>query len=120
MRPMRRLDAKKASLPNLAAEAKATRYISQAALPKRARSIPREPKTLKQNLLAEYGSNIHEHLMKLESQLDQADYLYGHAISCDYRAKMVDWMVEVMNTFKCSDQSFFIATSVMDRYFKEA
>lgn len=31
---------------------------------------------------------------------------------------MVDWMVEVLTTFKNSDQTFFIAISLMDRYFK--
>ena len=31
---------------------------------------------------------------------------------------MVDWMLEVLTTFKNSDQSFFIATNLMDRYFK--
>jgi hypothetical protein len=31
---------------------------------------------------------------------------------------MVDWMIEVLTNFKCDDQSFFIAVSLMDRYFK--
>lgn len=30
---------------------------------------------------------------------------------------MVDWMVEVLTAFKCSDQTFFIAVNLMDRYF---
>lgn len=31
---------------------------------------------------------------------------------------MVDWMIEVLTTFKNSDQTFFLAVSIMDRYFK--
>lgn len=31
---------------------------------------------------------------------------------------MVDWMVEVLTTFKNSDQSFFLAINLLDRYFK--
>ena len=31
---------------------------------------------------------------------------------------MVDWMVEVLTTFKTSDQTFFLAINIMDRYFK--
>ena len=31
---------------------------------------------------------------------------------------MVDWMVEVLTTFKNSDQTFFLAINLMDRYFK--
>ncbi len=30
---------------------------------------------------------------------------------------MVDWMAEVLHTFKCSDQTFFLAVNIMDRYF---
>ena len=29
---------------------------------------------------------------------------------------MVDWIVEVLTAFKCSDQTFFVAISLLDRY----
>jgi len=32
---------------------------------------------------------------------------------------MVDWMLEVLTTFKASDQAFFLAVSLLDRFFKE-
>lgn len=41
----------------------------------------------------------------------------NHKINGIYRAKMVDWMVEVMTAFKCADQTFFLAVNIMDRYF---
>jgi hypothetical protein len=31
---------------------------------------------------------------------------------------MVDWMIEVLTNFKSDDQTFFLATSLLDRYFK--
>lgn len=31
---------------------------------------------------------------------------------------MVDWMIEVLTNFRCDDQTFFIAISLQDRYFK--
>jgi hypothetical protein len=31
---------------------------------------------------------------------------------------MVDWMIEVLTTFKNSDQTFFLAINLLDRYFK--
>ena len=31
---------------------------------------------------------------------------------------LVDWMVEVLATFKCSQQTLFLAVDIMDRYFK--
>jgi hypothetical protein len=54
----------------------------------------------------------------LESKVQQSDFLGRHQISIDYRAKMVDWMVEVLTTFKTSDQTFFLAVNIMDRFFK--
>src|SRR3954454_20332105 len=30
---------------------------------------------------------------------------------------MIDWIVEVLTAFKCSDQTFFLTTLLMDRYF---
>lgn len=33
------------------------------------------------------------------------------------RARMVDWMIEVLTNFKCDEQTFFLAVSLMDRYF---
>lgn len=32
---------------------------------------------------------------------------------------MVDWMVEVLSTFKCSEQSFYLCVDIMDRYFQK-
>lgn len=31
---------------------------------------------------------------------------------------MVDWMIEVLTNFKCDDQTFFLAVSLLDRYLK--
>lgn len=31
---------------------------------------------------------------------------------------MVDWMIEVLTNFKCDDQTFFLAVSILDRFFK--
>jgi hypothetical protein len=40
-----------------------------------------------------------------------------HEITGVYRAKMVDWMIEVFSAFQCADQTTFLAISLMDRYF---
>lgn len=31
---------------------------------------------------------------------------------------MIDWMIEVLTNFRCDDQTFFIAVSLQDRFFK--
>lgn len=43
-----------------------------------------------------------------------------HEISSEYRTKMIDWMAEVLHTFKCSDQTYFLSVYLMDRYFKNS
>ena len=45
-------------------------------------------------------------------------FLELHQVQPDYRAKMVDWMLEVLTTFKNSDQTYFLAINILDRYFK--
>ena len=42
--------------------------------------------------------------------MDLTNYLHSHEICGNIRARMVDWMVEVLTTYKCDDQVFFLAT----------
>jgi hypothetical protein len=44
------------------------------------------------------------------------NHLTHHKINSVYRAKMIDWIVEVTGAFKCSDQTFFLSVNIMDRY----
>mmetsp|Transcript_32597 Transcript_32597/g.24083 ORF Transcript_32597/g.24083 Transcript_32597/m.24083 type:complete len:134 (-) Transcript_32597:236-637(-) len=69
-------------------------------------------------MLREYGPHILEHLKTL-SEINgiEEGHMKNHRINGTYRAKMVDWMVEVLTAFKCSDQTFFLAVVLMDRYF---
>ena len=41
-----------------------------------------------------------------------------HKITPALRSRMVDWMIEVLTNFKCDDQTFFLAVSILDRFFK--
>lgn len=41
-----------------------------------------------------------------------------HKVTPALRARMIDWMIEVLTNFKCDDQTFFLAASLLDRYFK--
>lgn len=40
----------------------------------------------------------------------------GHDITKEYRTKMMDWMVEVCTSFKCSSRAYFLATQIFDKY----
>lgn len=44
--------------------------------------------------------------------------LSSHKVSNDYRTKMVDWMVEVCTSFKCSQRTYFLAVALFDNYLR--
>ena len=44
--------------------------------------------------------------------------LICHKVTPTQRAKMIDWMLEVLNAYKQEDQTFFLAVSIHDRYLK--
>jgi hypothetical protein len=55
---------------------------------------------------------------ELELQNLTDNSLMKHKITPALRARMIDWMIEVLTNFKCDDQTFFLAVSLLDRYFK--
>jgi len=57
-------------------------------------------------------------MRELETRYSTNDCLLTHKITPALRARMVDWMIEVLTNFKCDDQTFFLAVSLLDRFFK--
>lgn len=70
------------------------------------------------NVNVEYGDSIANYMRELEVQHLTEDSLFRHKITPALRARMIDWMIEVLTNFKCDDQTFFLAVSLLDRYFK--
>ncbi len=70
------------------------------------------------NAFKEYGKEIELYQRSLELSHLTENCLKSHEITAPLRAKMVDWMVEVLTNFKCDDRTFFLSISLMDRYFK--
>lgn len=72
------------------------------------------------DLSNDYGVLIDSYLRKIEKETQlKASHLKNHEIKATFRARMVDWMVEVLNiAFSniCGDQTLFLAVSLMDRY----
>ena len=60
---------------------------------------------------------IHKNLLAT-AHLEQVP-LATHKVSKDYRTKMVDWMVEVCTSFKCSVRTYFLAVKLFDNYFRK-
>lgn len=44
-------------------------------------------------------------------------FLTGHQITSSLRARMLDWMVEVTESYKFTSKTYFASVEIMDRYF---
>lgn len=64
----------------------------------------------------DYSSDILNNL--IEKSQDVSDALKNHLITFNLRAKMVDWMIEVLSSYKMSEDAFFKSTKYMDLFFK--
>lgn len=73
-----------------------------------------------QNLKNTYSNDIIENLKSIELKHEYKNFLENHKIPPHLRAKMVDWMVEVLCSYKCQDQTFFLSISIMDWFFKKS
>lgn len=72
------------------------------------------------NVRHELNDDIDKYLRDLEtkSENDVTNCLSRHKITPALRARMIDWMIEVLTNFRCDDQTFFLAVSLQDRFFK--
>ena len=61
-------------------------------------------------------TEIHKNLVRKETIL--ALPLSTHEISSEYRTKMVDWMIEVTNSFKCTERAYFLSVALFDSYLR--
>jgi hypothetical protein len=55
------------------------------------------------NVNVEYGESIANYMRELELQHLTEDCLIRHKITPALRARMIDWMIEVLTNFKCDD-----------------
>ena len=66
-----------------------------------------------------FGDDIDCYLRQIELKNSTQTSLQRHKVTPVLRSRMVDWMIEVMTNFRCDDQTFFIALSLMDRFFDQ-
>jgi len=69
-------------------------------------------------IYADYNVPIQAYKRELEILYNTGSCLEKHNITPALRARMVDWMIEVLTNFKCDDQTFFVAVSLLDRFLK--
>ena len=51
-------------------------------------------------------------------KIQNEKFLHGHEITPDFRKKMVNWLCEVIRKCQLSDDTYFQAVQIMDKYFK--
>jgi hypothetical protein len=61
-------------------------------------------------------TEIHKNLIEADKFTESP--LAHHKVSKDYRTKMVDWMVEVCTSFKCSVRTYFLSVALFDQFLK--
>lgn len=68
-----------------------------------------------------YLINTYEReFLNQNKKIPHNSFLSKHDVTSPYRAKMVDWMIEVMASYKCSERSLFKAIEIMDRYYAKS
>jgi hypothetical protein len=62
-----------------------------------------------------YEIGLEEHLEKQKNT--KGKFLSNHKIDGNLRARMLDWMVEVMYSYNFKNKTYFAGIEIMDRYF---
>lgn len=68
------------------------------------------------NYTEEYADELYCWLMTRENRY--GPFLKKHEVDASLRGRMVDWMVEVLTSYKCTNRTFFKTVDLMDRYFQ--
>ena len=86
-----------------------------------AQLVPSEIERETQHVNQTYGLEIDDYQreLELEPAFNTSNSLRRLKVTPNLRARMIDWMIEVLTNFKCDDQSFFLSVSLLDRYFKQ-
>jgi hypothetical protein len=50
---------------------------------------------------------------------ERCSVLSKHEINSRMRAKMVDWLIEISEAYKCKGETLFLAIFIMDEYFRQ-
>lgn len=70
--------------------------------------------TLTEEYCKLYGQNIEATLKK---ETAKGNFLNNHKIDGILRARMLDWMVEVMSSYHFQNKTYFAGVEIMDRFF---
>lgn len=80
-------------------------------------SLPRQPAPTANNC-SDLLPSIFAEFLRSESAKPTANCLANHSISSAMRAKMIDWMVEIVSSFEMALETFFLSVKLMDFFLR--
>ncbi len=66
-----------------------------------------------------YGDISLKNLIQKEKVSQSRNPLQNHNIDTELRAKMIDWMIEVLSSFGMTQGTWFLAVAIFDKYCKD-
>ena len=69
-----------------------------------------------EKIILKYGENFYKFFKKNSKLKYNSTFLSKQFISENIHLKMIDWMIEVLSVFKCSDETFFLSVHLMNSY----
>ena len=69
-----------------------------------------------EKIILKYGENFYKFFKKNSKLKYNSTFLSKQFISENLHLKMIDWMIEVLSVFKCSDETFFLSVHLMNSY----
>ena len=89
----------------------------------RSMRLPKKPAIQEDIVTAETNKICRSNLMQILKHEHskcpvsfRADFIKRHNINSTLRTKMIDWMIEVLCSFSCTENTFFVAIDIMDAY----
>jgi hypothetical protein len=72
------------------------------------------------NLLKTCSGDILEYMMHRKNDTMPQSYMLRHNVPANLRAKIVDWMIEMLSFYKCKEQTFFMAVRIIGHVLPES
>ena len=69
-----------------------------------------------EKIILKYGEKFYNFFKKNSKLKYNSTFLSKQFISENLHLKMIDWMIEVLSAFKCSDETFFLSVHLMNSY----
>ena len=69
-----------------------------------------------EKIILKYGEKFYNFFKKNSKLKYNSTFLSKQSISENIHLKMIDWMIEVLSAFQCSDETFFLSVHLMNSY----